>query len=340
MANFLRIYIKTLAFFASILTLLFLTSLIFTYYEKSDQSNFVLFNGDKDSSNIIAIIDIDGLIIEVDNDFSRISNRRIISPTLIRNYLIELEKISPDVIIFSINSPGGTVSASKEIYDLINNFKTNHNIEVYFHTNELLASGSYWAAIAGDKIFANYGAIIGSIGARGPDWFFYDEPKSISMGLFGSEIETKKSIKVYTNTSGKSKDLLNPFRKPSDVEIAHLEKMVNEIYYDFVRTVSKERKIEDQIIIDNIGALIYTSKSALQNHLIDEISTLDNLIKKIINKKNFTNHKIIKNLEQDTSLLREVLTSLNSKFKLNANRECLILRSSISVVLNYQSTGC
>jgi Periplasmic serine proteases (ClpP class) len=122
MANFLRIYVKTLAFFASIFTILFLTSLIFNYYEKSDQSNFVLFNGDKDSSNIIAIIDIDGLIIEGNDDLSRLSNRRIISPTLIKNYLIELEKISPNVIIFSINSPGGTVSASKEIYDLNKHF--------------------------------------------------------------------------------------------------------------------------------------------------------------------------------------------------------------------------
>ena len=64
------------------------------------------------------------------------------------------EKILPKVIIFSINSPGGTVSASNNLYNIIKSFKKRNNVEIIFHTNELLASGGYWAATAAYKIYA------------------------------------------------------------------------------------------------------------------------------------------------------------------------------------------
>lgn len=340
MANFLGIYFKTIAFFASVFTILICISFATNFYDNYNKSRFIFFKGDENSSNIVAIINIDGLIIENNNAFNRLSNPKIISPSLVKTYLNELEEISPQLVIFSINSPGGTVSASKEMYDIINNFKKKKNIEIYFHTNELLASGGYWTAIAGNKIFANYGAIIGSIGVRGPDWYFFNKPKSISSGIFGSRIETQESIEIYSNTSGKSKDLLNPFRQPLKNEIEHLQNMVDEIYNDFVKAVSKERKIENKIIINNIGALIYTSKKAFENNLIDEVISLDNLIQKIVDEKKFSNYKIIENLDENNSFFKEIFKSLFNKFEFNNFPDCLTLRSSISAVLNYKSTGC
>ena len=59
------------------------------------------------------------------------------------------------------------------------------------------ASGGCWAALASDKIYAGYGAIIGSIGVRGPDWSYYDNPVSISTGILGKSVETKGGIKKY-----------------------------------------------------------------------------------------------------------------------------------------------
>ena len=55
----------------------------------------------------------------------------------------------------------------------------------------MLASGGYWASLSGEKIYANYGSIIGSIGVKGPDWFFYNKPKLISSGFLGQTIEVK-----------------------------------------------------------------------------------------------------------------------------------------------------
>jgi len=338
MAIFWNIFVKTIAIFISIIFIIGLIVLLLNFIRDSSEK-FIFLSGDKNSDNTIALLEFSGIIIE-NNGFSNLTNPFVISPTDIKRTLESLKELSPKVIIFSINSPGGTVSASKDIYEIIKKFKTNTGTEVVFHTNELLTSGGYWVATSGDGIYANYGSIIGSIGVKGPDWFFYDQPKSISTGIFGNTIETKKGIKVFSNKAGKSKDLLNPFRKPTDYELEHLQNIVNKIYEDFVRIVSKERKIEINSLIEDIGALIYSSDKAAKLHLIDEVLNLDDLINKIAFKKNFENYKIIKSSAQKNSILREILNSNFNVSPKNMKLECLSLRSSIIALLNYQSTGC
>ena len=71
---------------------------------------------------------------------------------------------------------GGQYQQPYKLYQSLEKFKQNNKTIIFFHTNELLASGGYWVSLAGDKIYANYGALIGSIGVRGPDWIFYDTP--------------------------------------------------------------------------------------------------------------------------------------------------------------------
>jgi len=314
--------------------------LLINFLNDHNKNEFIFLYGDKNSNNTISIIELNGLIIEKNRELSELTNSFIISPQDIRKYLKDLKNISPNVIIFSINSPGGTVSASKNFYDIVRDFKKDNDVEILFHTNELLASGGYWASSSADKIYANYGSIIGSIGVKGPDWFFYDQPKSISTGIFGNKIETKESIKIYSSKAGKSKDIFNPFRRPTDYELAHLQKMVDEIYDDFIRVISKERKIEAKTLTNDIGALIYTSEKAVNLNLIDGELSLDNLINKIIKENNFKNYKVIKRFIQKNSLFREILTGIYYKSNLNIKFECLQLRSSISAILSYQSTGC
>jgi protease-4 len=339
MAIFLNIFLKTFAFAISILSLIFVIFLTLNLFNNENNNGFSFISGEKKSNNTIAIIDLDGLIIERNRDISSL-NRAIIAPSQVKNYLEDLDTSSTKVIIFSINSPGGTVSASKNLYEIIKNYKNTHKVEILFHTNELLASGGYWVSMSGDKIFANYGSIIGSIGVKGPDWFYYDTPNSISTGIFGSTIETDEGIKIYSNTAGKSKDILNPFRKPTKQELNHLQQMVESIYEDFVRIVSKERSLETNIIINEIGALIYTTKNAKKLNLIDGETNLDDLIAKILREKEFKDYKIIKTHNLNKSLLREVFTNTNDRLGFYRNNSCFNLRSSISAILNYHSVGC
>jgi protease-4 len=340
MSIFFNVFIKSIAFFLSIITIIVVISFSISLFSDSNK-DFATLDGEDSSSNIIAIIELNGLIIETSSELSDLTNPFIISPQRTKENLEELKKISPKGIIFSINSPGGTVSASKKIYDIIKSYKKNNkNTKIFIHTDELLASGGYWVATAADSIYASYGSITGSIGVKGPDWFYYDKPKTLSTGIFGNTIETENGIKVFSNTAGKSKDIFNPFRKPTNNELKHLQEMVNEIYDDFIRIVSKERKIETKTLEEDIGALIFTSEQASALNLIDDELNLEELINKIIKDNNLNDYRVIKLSNTKNSLVRQILSSNLNKKNNNLNFECLSLRSSMTAILNFESTGC
>ncbi len=340
MSIFFNVFIKSIAFFLSILTLIIISSFSLSFFNEKE-SGFSTIEGEESSSNIIVIIELNGIIVNKSSEFSKFTNRFIISPDDVKKNLDTISQISPKAIIFSINSPGGTVSASKKLYDIVKNYKKNNNkTDIFIHTNELLASGGYWFATAADSIYASYGSIIGSIGVKGPDWFFYDKPKTLSTGIFGNRIETENGIKIFSNKAGKSKDIFNPFRKPTNNELGHLQKMVNEIYGDFIRIVSKERKIETDILEKDIGALIFTSKQASKLNLINGELSLEELTNKTIKDNNLIDYKIIKKIEEKNSLVKEILTSYLNKKNEYIDFECLSLRSSIAVILSYEATGC
>jgi len=340
MSIFFNVYIKSIAFFLSILTIIIIISLSLSFF--TDRNNeFTTLYGEEGSSNIIAIIELNGLIIETSSELSNLTNPFIISPESIKKKLEEIKKISPKAIIFSMNSPGGTVSASKKLYDIIDSYKKNNkDTKIFFHTEELLASGGYWVATVAHGIYANYGSISGSIGVKGPDWFFYDKPKTISTGIFGNTIDTENGIKVFSSTAGKSKDIFNRFREPTKKELEHLQNMVNQIYSEFIRIVSKERKIEINTLKKNIGALIFTSRDASELNLIDGELNLQELLDKTIKENNFTDYKIIKILNEKKSLIRQILTTSNNKKGNSFDYECIILRSSMTAILSYEATGC
>ena len=340
MSIFFNVFIKSIAFFLSIITIILVISLSVSFF--SDRNNdFITIDGEISSTNIIAVIELNGLIIETSAELSNLKTPFTISPQSTKENLEELKKISPKAIIFSINSPGGTVSASKKLYDIIKSYKKNNkDTKIFIHTDELLASGGYWIATAADGIYASYGSITGSIGVKGPDWFYYDKPKTLSRGIFGNTIETVNGIKVFSNTAGESKDIFNPFRKPTNNELEHLQNMVNEIYNDFIRIVSKERKIETKTLEEDIGALIFTSEQASALNLIDDELNLEELINKIIKDNNLKDYRVIKLSNTKNSLVRQILSSNSNKKNHNMNFECLSLHSSMPAILSYEATGC
>ena len=116
--------------------------------------------------------------------------------------------------------------------------------------------------------------------------------------------------------------------------------MVNKIYSDFIRIVSKERKIETKILEEDIGALIFTSTQASAHNLIDDELNLEELVNKIINDNNLKDYRVIKSRNTNNSLVRQILSSNSNKKNYNLNFECLSLRSSMTAVLSFESTGC
>ena len=324
---FINIFLKTLGFLIGSLTFLVILSLLISISSNED-SKFKVIEGDPDSKNVIAEISLNGPIFNNYNQFLTSDFISYIDPNKVKEQLKILEKYNPKVVVFKINSPGGTVTATHNLENIIKKFKRKNKSEIYFYSDEILTSGAYWIATSGDKIFANYGAIIGSIGANGPSWYYYKTPRSISKGIFGQKIETIDEIEVYNQSAGNSKDLYNPFRKPTIEELNHLQSMVQEIYINFVNKVSKSRKIEKNILINEIGALIYTSNQAKDNFLIDNTFEYEELIEIILKENNFIDYKILK-VEVQSNFINKYLSMY---FNTNSNNFCEKINISFTTI--------
>lgn len=322
---FIRTFAILLAFFIFLFSLIAILSIL----NKLNSNNFVLINEENNSQNSIFVIKLNGPIIDDSLNFISFQHSNTINPKMISDYLNEISLKKPKVIIFRINSPGGTVSATNKIYNIIDDFKNKNDVEIIFYTDNLLTSGGYWIALSGDSIIANYGSIIGSIGVSSPQWIFFNEPISISTGYFGEKIDTNKGIEIFSQNAGKSKDLFNPFRRPSKEELNHLSKLTNNIYNDFITTVSKIRKIEKSYLENEIGALIFDTKIAKENYLIDDILDFEKLIKKVEIKYNFDNYNLYINKDRPNLLRNYFRNNFTDQKKLDL---CNILESNFVVV--------
>ena len=292
---FFNVFFRTLGFLFAITIFIALINIIFFFIPENQSEAFSYVDGNKNSGNTIAILNLNGPIISNNSNYLTGNIYAYIEPKKVKKMIKSLNNKNVKALIIKINSPGGTVSATVELANIIKDFKNNKKVKIYFFTEEILASGGYWVATQGNKIFAKYGSVIGSIGVSGPNWYFYNKPKSISYGLIGQSIETEDGVEVYSQNAGDSKDLFNPFRKPKIQELNHLQKMVEEIYNDFAIEVSKTRKIELDRVKKNIGALIYTSNQAKENFLIDDVLDFNQLLNKISKEQNMLDYKIIEN---------------------------------------------
>lgn len=303
MSIFFTTFSKIFGFLTALSVFFILIILIINFLDLSNEKDsFQYLEGNEKSLNKIALVHLNGPIItEPSNflNFGLLNQIDIIYPSLVKKYLNELSKEQIVGLIFTINSPGGSVSASEQIYSMINDFKIKKNLKIYFHSSEMLASGGYWVALSGDKIFSSYGSLVGSIGVKGPDWLYYNNPNALSSGFLGTSVESENGIQMFSNTAGKSKDILNPFRTPSLKEKKQLQKMVNNIYEDFVNLVSKNRKIEKKIIVNEIGAMIYDSKEAKKNYLINNINNLDEVLQNMIDDLFLEDYQVIKKNTQN-----------------------------------------
>tara|TARA_X000000950_G_scaffold284525_1_gene387850 strand:- start:1814 stop:2836 length:1023 start_codon:yes stop_codon:yes gene_type:complete len=297
---FFNVFFKTLGFLSAILIFLIITNILLFFTNDLQNNKFTMIDGDGNSKNIIARINLNGPIFNRNIDVFGGNFYDFINPLSVKSYLEELKKLKIKALVVNINSPGGTVSATAELENIFSEFKKETNTKLYFFTKEVLASGGYWVATSADKIFASYGSIIGSIGVSGPSWFYYNKPMTLSSGVFGQSVETKNGIEVFNQNAGQSKDLFNPYRPPNNDEIKHLQKIVDEVYEDFVTKVSKSRKIDIEFIKHNVGALIYSSNQALDNFLIDDILEYNTLITYIVNENKLEDYKIFENKTKKT----------------------------------------
>ncbi len=338
---FFRVFLRTLGFLSAVLIFLIIINILLYFSNDLQKKHFVMTDGIESSNNIIAKINLNGPIFNNNSNFLGNNLYDYINPAQVKSYLEELKQLKINTLIININTPGGTVSATAELEQIIYKFKANTKTKVYFFTKEILASGGYWVATTGDKIFASYGSIIGSIGVSGPSWFYYNTPLSLSSGFFGQSIETKEGIEVFSQNAGEGKDLFNPYRRPKNDEIEHLQNIVNDVYNDFTAKVSKSRKIEISNIKNDIGALIYNSNQAKKNFLIDDILSYEKLLELIIKENKFDDYKLYENKVVNSffgNLLANYKDQPRNKYSIE--KICSSLKTNINVVIPIYLKDC
>ena len=171
-------------------------------------------------------------------------------------------------ILFVVNSPGGAVAPSVELAYAIKELKEIKPVVVY--ASGVIASGSYYASIWANKIVANPGSMVGSIGV-------------IMQGVNAEELMQKIGVSTQTVKAGKYKESGTPTRKWFDYEEKQLQSVIDDTYNMFVSDVASARNLDVKNQTIFADAKIFTSKQAKEVGLVDDVATLssaqDSLIK-------------------------------------------------------------
>jgi protease-4 len=168
-------------------------------------------------------------------------------------------------VVLRINSPGGGVAASQEIYEAIKKFRAESKKKVVVSMGSVAASGGYYAACAADKIFANPGTITGSIGVIA-EWYNY-----------GDLLRWAKLQSVVIK-SGTFKDSGSPTRPLTEEEKAYFQNLISNMYGQFVFAVASSRKMKDGDVRKLADGRVYTGQEAKANGLVDAIGTYQDAI--------------------------------------------------------------
>jgi protease IV len=164
-----------------------------------------------------------------------------------------------------INSPGGGVAASQEIYEALRSFRADTHKKVVVSMSSVAASGGYYVACGADKIMANPGSITGSIGVIA-EWYNY-----------GDLLKWAKLQEVVFK-SGEFKDSGSGSRPLTDAEKVYFQSLIDNMYGQFVRAVANNRKMSEADIRNLADGRVYTGQQAKENGLVDELGTLQDAV--------------------------------------------------------------
>jgi len=283
------------------------------------ESNFYeeVVEGD-DVFNKIAIFDVEGTILDTGEDYSIFGAGSTYNH---RSFLKKLDMAAEDDtikgIILRVNSPGGGVLESAEIYDKILALKETGK-PVYVSMGSMAASGGYYISAPADKIYASNETLTGSLGV-------------IMQGYNYEKLAEKYGVEFETIKSGPYKDIMSPTREMTAEERKILQSMVDNMYHEFVRVIAQGRGMSEKEVRKLADGRIYDGRQAKQVALVDEIGRLDDVIAGIKTDLKLKDAQVIRytdeanlssflsmsaqkvmGVDAETAILTKVLTSSNS----------------------------
>jgi protease-4 len=273
------------AFFLFVLAVFSLVYL--TLHSGNSQASFGGF-GDR-----IGVVDLDGVIL---------------SPQPVVG---ELKKFGDDssikAIIIHINSPGGGVAASEEIYREVKRIRQEKKKPVVVSIETVGASGAYYISSAATKVYADNGSIVGSIGVIA-EWVNY-----------GDLLKWAKLKSVVIKT-GEFKDTGNPARDLTPAEQAYMQSLIDNMFGQFEQAVADGRglKLEDVKAIAN--GKVWTGQEALSMKLIDNIGDFEAVVKDTAKSVGISGEPTLVHPEKDRKTLLDLMTGDLSQYLPNVEK--------------------
>jgi len=213
-------------------------------------------------------------------------------------YLESLNKIrknsSVKAIVVRINSPGGAVGPSQEIYSELLSIKDK--FPVVASMGAVAASGGYYIACAADTIYANPGTITGSIGV-------------IAQFLSYKDLLQWAKIDVEVIKSGKFKDVGSPFRTMTEEDKRYFQQLIDNVYNQFKTTVSIARGINKNDLATIADGRVFSGEQAQDLNLIDELGNLNDAIAYAAKQGGIEGDPELVHYPEKKSLLQELLSS-------------------------------
>ena len=199
----------------------------------------------------IALIRVEGVILDAQSTITELKRFG--------------ENPSVKAIVLRIDSPGGGVVPSQEIYDAVQRVRNKNNKAVIASMGTVAASGGYYIAAATDRIIANPGTLTGSIG--------------VIMETANVEGLLKKiGVEGVIIKSGKYKDIGSPLRQMSDDEHALLQSVMDDVHKQFIDAVAEGRALEVSTVQALADGRIFTGRQAKEAKLVDELGNLEDAI--------------------------------------------------------------
>ena len=173
-------------------------------------------------------------------------------------------------VVLRINSPGGSPVQSGYINDEIQRLRAKYpDKKLYVVVQDLCASGGYYVAAAGEKIYVDKASLVGSIG--------------VIISSFGF-VETLKKLGVERRayTAGDNKDFLDPFAPENATHREHAQKMLGEIHQQFIKVVRQGRGTRLKETPEMFSGLIWTGEESVKLGLADGLGGLDYVAREVI----------------------------------------------------------
>jgi len=247
---------------------------------------YVALHAGKDSSGLtafgdkIGVVDLDGVIMSP-------------GPTI-----QQLKKFAEDdsikAIIIHVNSPGGGVAASEEIYREVKRIRDEKKKRIVASIETVGASGAYYVSSATNKIYADNGSVVGSIGVIA-EWVNY-----------GDLLQWAKLKSVILKT-GEFKDTGTPTRELTLAERAYLQGLIDNMFHQFIQAVADGRAMKFDDVKAIADGRVWTGEQAKSLKLVDQLADFQSAVEDTAKSVNIKGEPTLVRPEKDRKSLLDLM---------------------------------